>query len=86
MEKQFSWKDFENMTKMLESIGYGVVIFGPLLGVALLIFGSTMIRIGGGIIILASLLIAVYHFSFSYLMHGIKEIMNKLQTPEEKIE
>lgn len=77
MNKKFSWNDFESMSKLLESIGYAVLVFGPLTGAALLIFGPVSLKILGVLTIIASMLIALYHFSFALLMNGIRESLNQ---------
>ncbi len=87
MEKSFSWKHFDRMSKALESIGYVVMVFGPILGIALVVFGSTMFRLVGLAIVVASFLIAMYHISFSLLMNGIHDLKKHLETsPYEYIE
>jgi len=79
MEKQFSWKEFENVSRTLELLGTGVIILGLIVSIAMIIFGSSIIRIGGIALIFGSLVVAVYHYSFSMLMNGIKEIMKRLE-------
>jgi len=82
MGKQFSWKEFENVSKTLELLGTGVIILGLIVSVLMIIFGSSIIRIGGIVLIFVSLIVAVYHYSFSMLMNGIKEIMQRLEQTE----
>ena len=84
MDKPFSWHHFERMSKTLESLGYVVIVFGPLAGIGLLVFGSTMFKVSGILLILASFLISMYHVSFSLLMNGIRELKKMLD--EDKTE
>ncbi len=80
MHQTFSWQNFNRMSKALESIGYIVLVFGPILGLSIVIFGSTMFRLVGIIIIFASFLIAMYHFCFSLMMHGIAVLKLQLDS------
>jgi hypothetical protein len=75
MKKSFSWRNFDRMSKAIESIGYVVLVFGPIFGISVAIFGSSMFRMMGFVIAGVSFLIAMYHFSFSLLMNGIKELL-----------
>ncbi len=79
MEKSFSWQNFDRMAKALESVGYVVAVFGPIIGIALIIFGSSMMQLGGIGLIIASVLIAMYHISFVLLMHGMKDLTDQVE-------
>ena len=82
MERRFSWQHFDQTSHALESLGYVVVVFGPIMGILLLIFGSATFKLAGLMVVLASLLITLYHFSFSMLMNSIRQIekeLNKLR-------
>ena len=79
MRSKFSWKDFDNMSKILESAGIAILVFGPLTGITLIILGSVIIKIAGVCVIVGSVVTCIYHFSFSMLMNSIKEIMQQLQ-------
>jgi hypothetical protein len=77
MSPSFSWHNFDRMARILESLGYMVAIFGPLLGIALLIFGPTLVRVLGLVIIVGSVLTALYHVSFSLLMDAIRTMIKR---------
>lgn len=74
MDKSFSWENFERMAKALESLAYIVLVCGPLLGLSLIIFGELLFKMVGLAIIFASILITVYHLSFSLLMVGFQKL------------
>ncbi len=80
MKKANLWRKFDRMSIVLESISYLIVIFGPLLGIAMLILGGSAIRFAGLILLLVSILFALYHYSFSLLMRAVKEISNRLDS------
>jgi len=79
MEKSFSWKNFDRMSKALESLGYVVIALGPVLGVAFIIFGNTIFMFTGIVVIFASFLIALYHISFSLLMNGMRDLTKQIE-------
>ncbi len=79
MEKSFSWKNFDRMAKALESVGYVVAVFGPIIGIALILFGGSMMQLAGIGLIIASVLIAMYHISFVLLMHGMKDLTAQVE-------
>jgi len=83
MERRFSWQHFDQTSRALESLGYVVVFFGPVIGILLLIFGSGAFKLTGLAVILASLLVALYHFSFSLLMNSIRQIEIELHKLKE---
>ena len=85
MDKLFSWQNYNRMAKGLESIGYVVIVFGPLSGIFLLIFGDMMFRFIGIGVILASFLVSLYHLSFSLLMNGIRDLKMKLEAYEKSV-
>jgi hypothetical protein len=74
MSPSFSWQNFDRMARVLGSLGYVVAVFGPLLGILMLIFSSTPVRIAGLVLIVGSILIALYHISFSLLMDAIRTL------------
>jgi hypothetical protein len=84
MEEPFSWDRFDRISKALQGFGYLAVIFGTVLGLALLIFGSSMVRMTGVAVLVGSILIAAYHFSFSLLMDAVHDIGRHLDTVERK--
>jgi hypothetical protein len=79
MEENFSWQRFDRISKALESLGYLVAVFGPIAGIALLIFGDGIMRLMGVGVIVASALIAAYHISFSLLMNAVKDLTRHLE-------
>lgn len=79
MEEPFSWKRFDSIARVLESLGYLAAVLGPLTGVAMLILGSTPIRLLGLVVIGASVLVAAYHLSFSLLMNAVHDIIRRLE-------
>ena len=83
MGKPFSWKEYENVSKMLELIGAIVAVLGILTGIVIIILEDSIFRILGIFLIFGSALIAIYHYSFSFLMNGIREIMKQVNTLEE---
>ena len=80
MNPSFSWQNFDRMARILESLGYMVAVFGPLLGIALLIFGSSQIRVLGLAVIVGSALTALYHISFSLLMDAVRTTTKRAET------
>lgn len=72
MDESFSWKSFDRVAKILESLGYIVAVFGPLTGIGMLILGDIAVKFMGIVTILASCLVALYHISFSLLMGAVK--------------
>lgn len=84
MEPQFSWETLDRLAKTLQSIGYIVIVFGPIVGLVMLIMGETMIRMTGLAIIFGSILIALYHLSFSLVMIALHDLLKHL--PPEKTE
>jgi hypothetical protein len=80
MEEGFSWKRFDSIAKTLESLGYLAVVLGPLTGIAMLIIGSTPVRLMGLVVIGASVLVAAYHISFSLLMNAVHDITRQLES------
>lgn len=84
MERSFSWHNFNRMSHALESLGYVVIVLGPLLGIAFLIFGSVMFKLTGAAMIVASILISMYHLSFALLMNSIRDIAKKLDLGENE--
>ena len=79
MEESFSWRRFDSIARVLESFGYLAAVLGPLTGIAMLVFGSTPIRVVGLVVIGASVLIAAYHISFSLLMSAVHDITRHLE-------
>lgn len=75
MSPSFTWQNFDRVARMLESLGYMVAGFGPLIGVILLIFGSPAIRLMAIAVIIGSALIALYHISFSLLMNAVRMLI-----------
>jgi vacuolar-type H+-ATPase subunit I/STV1 len=84
MEKSFSWQNFEKMSRALESLGYLVIVVGPIAGIVLLFAGDAMMKLLGAMVILASILIALYHISFSMLMNAIQDLSKIQKLPEDK--
>jgi len=82
MEQSFSWRSFDQMARALQSVGYLVVVFGPLIGLAILVLGSGMMRVVGVAVIGASLILALYHMSFSLLMNSIHDLAKRLEDVE----
>jgi len=83
MEKSFSWQNFEKMSRALESLGYLVIVVGPITGIILLFVGDIMMKLLGVAVILASFLITLYHISFSMLMNAIQNISKMKNLPED---
>lgn len=67
------------MSHALESLGYVVMVLGPLLGIGFIVFGNTIFLITGVLIIFASFLISLYHLSFSLLMNGMRDLTRMLK-------
>jgi hypothetical protein len=82
MEQPFSWRSFDQMARALQSIGYLVVVFGPLVGLAVVIMGAGMMRVVGIGIIGASVFLAMYHMSFSLLMNAMHDMVKRLESVE----
>ncbi len=82
MEETCNWQRFDRIAKALESLGYLVAVFGPLVGIVLLVIGDWAIRGVGVMVIVASVLVAVYHISFSLLMNAIKDLSKHLDAHE----
>jgi len=78
MEPQFSWETLDRLAKTLQSIGYIVIVFGPLIGIVMLIMGETVIRFTGLAVIFGSILVALYHLSFSLVMTALHDVLNHL--------
>lgn len=74
MDESFSWKSFDRMAKVLESMGYIVAVFGPLVGIGMLVLGDLAVKFMGIVTIVASFLVALYHISFSLLMGAIRNL------------
>ena len=82
MDNPFSWQNFDRISGLLESVGYMVAVLGPIFGLGLLVFGCGLLRwIGIGVVI-ASVLIATYHLSFSLLMNAIRDLTKHLESLE----
>ncbi len=79
MESSFSWQNFDRMAHVLESLGYLVLIFGPITGLGMLFFGSGMISAMGIVVIVVSVLIALYHICFSLMMHALHGLTSDQQ-------
>ena len=60
MEQPFSWRSFDQMARALQSVGYLVIVFGPLVGLAVVILASGMMRVVGIAVIGASFFLALY--------------------------
>ncbi|HEY3296739.1 MAG TPA: hypothetical protein VGL38_15010 [bacterium] len=84
MEEPFSWQRFDSIAKVLGSLGYLAAVFGPLTGIAMLVLGSTAVRLAGIVVIGASVLIAAYHISFSLLMNAVHDITRHLELHEHE--
>ena len=80
MSPSFTWQNFDRVARMLESLGYMVAGFGPLIGIILLIFGSPAIRLMAIAVIIGSALIALYHISFSLLMNAVRMLIKHEDT------
>jgi len=83
MEEPFSWKRFDSVARVLESLGYLAAVLGPLVGIAMLVLGSTPVRFMGIVVIGASVLIAAYHISFSLLMNAVHDITKHLELRDD---
>ena len=84
MSPSFTWQNFDRVARMLESLGYMVAGFGPLIGILMLIFGSPTIRLLAIAVIIGSVLIALYHISFSLLMNAIRTVIRQGDTEAEE--
>ncbi len=82
MEVPFSWQRFERIARILESMGYLIAVFGPLLGVGMLVLGGGVIRVAGVGVIFGSILAAAYHIGFSMLMNAVRDVTKHLDTME----
>jgi hypothetical protein len=83
MEPQFSWESLDRLAKTLQSIGYIVIVFGPIIGLVMLVMGETVIRLSGLAVIIGSILIALYHLSFALVMSALHDVVRHL--PEDKL-
>jgi len=79
MEQPFSWQVFDKMARTLEGLGYVVVTVGPIVGIVMLITGSSVGRVTGIAIIAGSVVVGLYHFSFSLLMVAMHHILRQLE-------
>lgn len=78
MDHKFSWKRFENITRVVESLGVVVIVLGPITGLVLFIVGDFILRLIGILLFFASFLIALYHISLSLMMGGLRDLMKRL--------
>jgi hypothetical protein len=83
MEDSFSWQRFDRIAKTLEGLGYLVAFLGPLVGIALLIVGDTVVRVVGLAMIFGSFLTAAYHISFSLLMNAVHDITKHIESQQK---
>ena len=83
-DEPFSWQRFDRISRVLEGFGYLVVVFGTLVGLGMLVFGTSFLRMTGVAVLAGSVLVAAYHFSFSLLMNAVHDIGRHLDTVERK--
>lgn len=79
MDSKFNWDKFNRMSNALESLCYVVIVLGPLAGIGLIIIGDFVTKLVGVGVIFASVLISLYHLSFSLLMNGFRELAEKVE-------
>ncbi len=83
MEPQFSWDSFDRIAKTLQSLGYVLIVFGPIIGCVLLVMGDTVIRLSGLVVIAASVFVALYHISFLLLMTAVHDLTKHISDLEK---
>ena len=83
MEPQFSWDNFDRIAKTLLSLGYVMIVIGPLVGLVMMVMGDTLVRFTGIAVIAGSIFIALYHISFSLLMGALHEVIRHLPDTRE---
>ena len=82
MEEKRFWYGYGRMMKLLEAMGLLLLVFGPIAGIVVFFVGGGMVvRLMGVFIIVMSAFLALYHFSFAYVMSALKQSCK--QTEEE---
>ena len=81
MDKSFTWQNFDRVARMVESLGYFVLLIGPLVGLGIFIFSSGVVRFIGIAVLFGSVVIALYHISISYIMFGMRKMFESRDEP-----
>lgn len=74
----FSWRSYDRMSQVLQSVGYVVVVFGTIAGLVIVAMGESLMRLGGFFLIGFSILLGLYHVSFSMVMTAMHRVMRRL--------
>ncbi|NUO20160.1 hypothetical protein HUU59_12000 [bacterium] len=82
----FSWRSFDRMSQVLQSVGYVVVVFGTITGLIVTAMTDSYIRLAGVMLIVLSVLIGLYHVSFSMVMTAMHKLMSRLDAGREEEE
>lgn len=80
----FSWRSYDRMSQLLQSVGYVVVVFGTIAGLFILAMGESLMRLVGLFTVAASVLLGLYHVSFSMLMTALHNMIRRMDG--EKLE
>ncbi|MBL0061435.1 MAG: hypothetical protein IPP40_12280 [bacterium] len=82
----FSWRSFDRMSQVLQSVGYVVIVFGTIAGLLIATMGESLVRLAGIFTVALSILLGLYHVSFSMLMAAMHNMIRRLdgeKTQEE---
>lgn len=75
----FSWRSFDRMSQVLQSVGYVVIVFGSIAGIVMVAVGDNVVRMMGFVTIGASVLVCLYHMSFSMLMSAFHDLAEHVE-------
>lgn len=75
----FSWRSFDRMSQVLQSVGYVVIVFGTLGGLALAIMGESLMRLVGLVAVAMSILLGLYHMSFAMVMLAMHNLLRHIE-------
>ncbi|HEB84632.1 MAG TPA: hypothetical protein ENI92_06475 [Bacteroidetes bacterium] len=81
MENAKMWREFDRTQRALDSIGLFVVLVGVLSGIILIVVAPLLIKLAGVCIVAGSLLVGLYHYSFSLLMKAIRTMCSAMDLP-----
>ncbi|MCL4305598.1 hypothetical protein KJZ99_06765 [bacterium] len=82
----FSWRSYDRMSQILQSVGYVVVVFGTIAGLFIAATSESLLRLAGVFIVAMSILLGLYHVSFSMLMTAMHNMIRRMdgeRAPEE---
>ncbi len=82
MNEEKFWDGYGRMMKLLEALGLVLLVFGPIIGIVLLFMQDMGVRFVGVFLIVMSAFLSLYHFSFAYVMHALRQACQGRMEPE----